>query len=345
MSWEGVWVSRADDNDQDQQLAKLYEQYDPKTVALVLNLKAGALKAKISRLEWSLATEALATGLLGLCTSPYDWRVGRRSVAAEDARAPSVPIGQRTERLADLIRYEAAVNIRIAADHMQGFSALLSAERSVLGAATLARGIFEACTWASAVIDPSVTQRERLRRIIMRRIVRLMAGMRETQMLAASNPDGVSLATAAVQAVENEADEHGTHLDPATEVEDLVTLAQQMGWKIRRRQRSIELDEPLSIDWLVKNLGQRAGVEQYVWGNGSALAHGEHTPLTVFLSELVQDTMEGRAPGWVTRLHATGSWAGPRLLLATFAEYTGHNQLLNEFREMDRHFWANSLKS
>lgn len=63
------------------------------------------------------------------------------------------------------------------------------------------------------------------------------------------------------------------------------------------------------------------------------------------LAALVQDDLSGNAPGWMVRLHSTGSWAGPRLLLATFAAYTGRNHLLAEFQEMARLFWDNSLQS
>ena len=329
------------DDDYSELVAVLVEKHDSETVQLFLKLQVSVLEAKIARLKWATSLDSLSLGLVGLSTSPYDWKARRGSTAATDVASPPVPIGGRVEPFADLLRYETAMNMRNAADQMQGLSALLLAQRSVIGSASLARGIFEASTWAAALIDPTVSQRERLRRLIMRRIARLMASIREGELLAASNPGGSAHAAATVEVME---DEHGSHLDPAQEIEDLVELAEGVGWKIQRRKRSIELDEALSIDWLVKNLGQRMGVEEYVWGNGSALTHGEHSALTASLVALVQDTMEMSVPGWITRFHATGSWAGPRLLLSTFAKYTGRNHLLAEFQEMDRTFSQNDLR-
>lgn len=335
-------MTHGDEEGSEAQLDEVLAQHDPDIVRLVLQVQLGAAKAKLSRLQWAESVEALAAGVGALCPLQNDWRVRRGSVAANDRSAPRIPIGSRSEPFADLLRYEAALNMRIAADHMQGFAALLRAERSLLGSATLARGIFESCTWAAALLDPHVPQVERLRRLLMRRIVRMMADIRERELLSTSNPQGAAQAAAEVR---EEEDEHGSHLDPATEIEDLVSLGEQLGFTIKRRLRSIDLDTALSIDWLVKNLGQSEGVEPYVWGNGSSLAHGEHGSLTVSLAALVQDDLSGNAPGWMVRLHSTGSWAGPRLLLATFAAYTGRNHLLAEFEEMARLFWDNSLQS
>lgn len=139
-------------------------------------------------------------------------------------------------------------------------------------------------------------------------------------------------------------DEHGSHLDAAQELADLESLAVSLGWPVKHRSKGIDVGGPLSINWLVKNLGQGVGIEDFVWGNASALTHGEHTPTTASLLALVQDTLDHKVPAWFMRLNATGSWAGPRLLLATFAAYTGRIYLAKEFQRMERLFWENSLK-
>jgi hypothetical protein len=52
-------------------------------------------------------------------------------VAALGASSSPVPIADRVEPFARLLRSEVALNMRNAADHMQGLAALLRAERAV----------------------------------------------------------------------------------------------------------------------------------------------------------------------------------------------------------------------
>ncbi|MGV9427419.1 hypothetical protein ACWDO7_24415 [Streptomyces sp. NPDC003656] len=85
-------------------------------------------------------------------------------------------------------RWKSSNNILGAADQHRGFAVLLRAEASLMGAVSVARGIFEACLWATAVIDPTITTDERLQRALTRRLARLSAGIRLKDMLG----DGVT---------------------------------------------------------------------------------------------------------------------------------------------------------
>jgi hypothetical protein len=89
--------------------------------------------------------------------------------------------------------------------------------------------MFESSTWAAALLDPNVSQKERLRRLLIRRLVRLRAELRGRELLAQSNPEGEAAATKAASAVP---DQHGSHLDPAQETRDLETVAALFGWRV-----------------------------------------------------------------------------------------------------------------
>jgi hypothetical protein len=310
------------------------EESGPLAADWMDQLQRGVQAAAQRRDEWAASLDVLASGLAALSDSD-EWKVRRRSAAAKDRDADDVVIGGRTEPFAGMLRYEACLNIRSVADHMQGLAVLVRAERSVLGSAAIARGMFEAAVWGAALLDSSVDQRERLRRLLMRRAARLMAVMREAEMMQASGAEA--------EAVTREVDEHGSHLDPAEEVDAIEAAATALGWKVKRRYRTLELDDRLTVDDLVPTLGKAIGVEEYVWRTGSAMFHGEHSPMTAAWGEIVQ-TMDGFAPAWLIQHNCMGSWAGPRVLLATFESYTGRTHLGQEFVAMSEAFWKTTVQ-
>lgn len=207
-----------------------------------------------------------------------------------------------------------------------------------MGAVSVARGVFEACLWATAVIDPTITTDERLQRALTRRLARLSAGIRLKDMLDDGGAD-------AGQFIEDDGDvddEHGTNRDPAKDIEDIVIYAKGRGWPVKKGRRASEIT-PLSIDWLSENLERRIGIEGYAWTSGSSMAHGEHAADTASWIELSQDL--GTAPAWLIQLWSTGAWAGPRLFLATLAGYTGRVSLGREYQRFEELFWTGGGKS
>ncbi|WP_404952047.1 hypothetical protein HFP69_13190 [Streptomyces sp. ARC12] len=293
-------------------------------------LHRGTQEAHERRDALAAAVDEIADGFTKLGLKP--WATGRKSPAREDMKAPDVLLGDRAEPAAKILRYESAVNILSAADQLRGFAVLLRAETSLMGAVSVARGIFEACLWATAVIDPTITTDERLKRALTRRLARLSAGVRLKDMLG----DG---ATDADHVIDNDGhidDAHGTNRDPAQDIADIVIYAKDRGWPVKKGRRASEIT-PLSIDWLSENLERRIGIEGYAWTSGSSMAHGEHAADTASWVELSQDL--GTAPAWLIQLWSTGAWAGPRLFLATLANYTGRTSLRREYPRFEELFW------
>lgn len=235
-----------------------------------------------------------------------------------------------------ILKYESAVNILSAADQLRGFAVLLRAEASLMGAVSVSRGIFEACLWATAVIDPTITTEERLQRALARRLARLSAAVRLKDLLGEDVTDSDHAAN------DEDDDAHGSSRDPARDIDDIVTYAKSQGWTVKKRRRAYEINRPLTIDWLVENLERRIGLEGYAWTSGSSMAHGEHAADTASWVELSQDI--GSAPAWLIRLWSTGAWAGPRLFLATLAQYTGKVSLGHEYKRFERAFWIVGIK-
>lgn len=303
---------------------------------IIDRLNRGTQEAHERRDALAVAVDEIADGFTQLGLKP--WKMGRKSPVREDMKAPDVLLGDRAEPAAAILRYEAAVNILSAADQLRGFAVLLRAEASLMGAVSVARGIFEACLWAAAVIDPTITTDERLQRALTRRLARLSAGIRLKDMLGG----GV---TAADQFIENDGDaddEHGINRDPAKDIDDIVSYAKSRGWPVKKRPRASEITH-LSIDWLSENLERRIGIEGYAWTSGSSMAHGEHAADTASWVELSQDL--GTAPAWLIRLWSTGAWAGPRLFLVTLANYTGRVSLGREYRRFEELFLKDGGKS
>ncbi|MER6627936.1 hypothetical protein ABT301_06820 [Streptomyces sp. NPDC000987] len=299
-------------------------------------LNRGTQEAHERRDALAAAVDEMAYRFTQLGLKP--WTMEPKSPAREDMKAPDVLLGDRAEPAATILRYESVVNILSAADQLRGFAVLLRAEASLMGAVSVARGIFEACLWATAVIDPTITTDERLQRALTRRLARLSAGIRLKAMLG----DGV---TDADQVIDNDGhvdDAHGTNRDPAKDIADIEIYAKGRGWPVKKRHRASEIT-PLSIDWLSENLERRIGIEGYAWTSGSSMAHGEHAADTASWVELSQDL--GTAPAWLIRLWSTGAWAGPRLFLATLAGYTGRVSLGREYQRFEKLFWDEEGKS
>lgn len=199
-----------------------------------------------------------------------------------------------------------------------------------MGAVSVSRGVFEACLWAAALIDPTITTDERLQRALTRRLARLSAGIRLQNLLGGD----ISNASRVVYEDEDE-DEHGSNRNPAEDIDDIVAYAEARGWLVRRGRRAPEIT-PLLIDWLAENLERRIGIESYAWTSGSSMSHGEHAADTASWIELSQDI--GTAPAWLIRLWSTGAWAGPRLFIATLDAYTGTVSLSREYQRVERMF-------
>ena len=198
-----------------------------------------------------------------------------------------------------ILRYEVNVNIFSAVDQLGGFAVLLRAERSLMGAVSVAHGVFEACLWSAAVLDPTLTTDERLQRALTRRLARLSAGIRLGHLLGKSGGIAANEKAHPVPARDKDESDDDTarNRDPAQDVQDITDL---------------------SIDWLAENLERRIGLEHYAWE---------------------QRILHGLATAWLIRLWSTGDWAGPRLLLATNAEYTGCISLSSEYQRFEKAFW------
>lgn len=207
-----------------------------------------------------------------------------------------------------------------------------------MGAVSVSRGVFEACLWATALIDPTITTDERLQRALTRRLARLSAGIRLQNLLGGdvSNADRV-----VDEDDDDDDDQHGNNRNPAEDIDDIVAYAKARGWPVRKGRRAREIT-PLTIDWLTENLERRVGVESYAWTSGSSMSHGEHAADTASWIELSQEF--GTAPAWLIRLWSTGAWAGPRLFLATLAAYTGKVSLGREYQRFERTFWDSEIK-
>lgn len=300
---------------------------DAYAVQIIERLTRATQEAHQRRDELAAAVDELATRFTTLGMKP--WKSTPESDARRDAEAPDVPLGERTESLAAILRYESAVNILSAADQLRGFAVLLRAEASLMGAVSVSRGVFEACLWATALIDPTITMDERLQRALTRRLARLSAGIRLQNLLGGDVSDATRVA-------DEDDDQHGSNRNPAEDINDIVAYAESRGWPVKRGRRAREIT-PLSIDWLTENLERRIGIESYAWTSGSSMSHGEHAADTASWIELSQDI--GTAPAWLIRRWSTGAWAGPRLFLATLAAYTGNESLCHEYQRFERMFW------
>ncbi len=287
-------------------------------------LQRGTQEARRRRDELADAVDELATGFTMLGKEP--WKFVQDSAAFRDNEAPDVALGERTESVANILRYESAVNIRSAADQLRGFAVLLRAEASLMGAVSVSRGVFEACLWAAGLIDPTISTDERLKRALTRRLARLSAGIRLQDMLGGEVSDNDR---------DDEDDQHGSNRNPAEDAEAIEAYANARGWPVKTGRRAKEITA-LSIDWLAENLEQRLGIESYTWTSGSSMSHCEHAADTASWIELSQDF--DIAPAWLIRLWSSGVWAGPRLFLATLAVYTGTASLSREYERLERLF-------
>lgn len=301
---------------------------------MVAQIHQGAREAHERRDALAVAVDEIASGFTQL--GRKSWKTVRRSPAREDLRAPGVQLGDRAVPVERILRYESAVNILSAADQLRGFAVLLRAETSLMGAVSVARGVFEACLWAAAVIDPTISTDERLQRALTRRLARLSAGIRLNKML------GVGVTDPEQSADDDADDEHGSNRDPAQDIDDIVTYAKSRGWSAKRSRRAVEITS-LSIDWLSENLERRVGIEGYAWTSGSSMAHSEHAADTASWIELTQDL--GTAPAWLIQHWSTGVWAGPRLFLETFEGYTGRMHLEREYQRFEKRFWDHGRKA
>lgn len=301
---------------------------------MVAQIHQGAREARERRDALAAAVDEIASGFTQLGLTP--WEMGRAGPACEDMKASDVQLGDRAVPVARILRYESVVNVLSAADQLRGFAVLFRAEASLMGAVSVARGVFEACLWATAVIDPTITTDERLQRALTRRLARLSAGIRLKDMLGGSVTDHKSTTG------DDNDDEHGSNRDPKQDIDDILTYAKSRGWPVKPGQRAPAIATRLSIDWLSDNLERRIGVEGYAWTSGSSMAHGEHAADTASWIELSQDI--GTAPAWLIQLWSTGVWAGPRLFLETLAGYTGKAHLKREYQRFEKLFWDDGSK-
>jgi len=190
-------------------------------------LNRSTQEAHQRRDELASVIDELATGFTTLGMEP--WKYTRKSDARRDLEAPDVPLGSRTESVAKILRYESVVNIRSAADQLRGFAVLLRAESSLMGAVSVSRGVFEACMWAAALIDPTITTDERLQRALTRRLARLAAGIRLQNLLGTDVSD-------ANRVVDEDQDDdlHGSNHNPAEDIDHIVVYAKERGWPVKK---------------------------------------------------------------------------------------------------------------
>lgn len=301
-----------------------------RAMQIIERLNRSTQDAHQRRDELAAAVDELATGFTKLGMGP--WKYTRKSDACRDATAPDVTLGERTESVVKILRYESAVNIRSAADQLRGFATLLRAEKSLMGAVSVSRGVFEACLWATALIDPTITTDDRLKRALTRRLARMSAGIRLQKLLG-----GVVSGGDQTNDEDEDEDEHGSNRNPAEVIDEIVAYAEARGWPATKRRRAQEITT-LSIDWLTENLERRVGIESYAWSSGSSMSHGEHAADTASWVELSQEF--DTAPAWLICLWSTGAWAGPRLFLKTLAAYTGKVSLDREYQRFERAFQA-----
>lgn len=300
------------------------EDPDPEILALVLKVEQEAREAGERRDTLAAAIEVIAEQFAVLAERRDVWPVADDSPASFDNRIALIPVGNGDESLSEVIRSEITINLLAATDQLRGLSVLIRAERSMIGAGVLARGVFESSVWAAALMDPAIDPVDRLKRALTRRVARLSAGIRIDGFLG-DDPVRSQNTDAAQQ-----------------QIEKIVLLAEALGWKVTRRKRGIEFDEPLTVNWLIENLNTTMGLEGYSWTTGSALAHGEHAAQTASAVAMFQGA--GFVPAWRIRFESTGAWAGVRLLLATFARYTGHVTLLDEFKAFEIAFWEVGIR-
>jgi hypothetical protein len=262
--------------------------------------------------EFAQTVEELAAGMKRFAAMA--WLPKRDSPAWADLKAPDLLLGAESDAVLDVVRGEVNVNLLSTADQLRGFAALVRAEVSVMGGVIVARGVFEACVFASALIDPTVDSEVRIQRALTRRLARLSAGIRIGGALGGSH------ALLAEDKAEADAD---------AEIRRIVGFAQGRGWKVRKGRRADEIGAPLTIDWLVENLEHRVGIGRYAWTSSSSMAHGEHAADTAQWIEMSSDFE--RSPAWLTALWSTGIWAGPHLFLKSREAYMGRAELVDEF--------------
>lgn len=299
---------------------------EQKIVEMFARVQEGKRYQRERRERVAETVETMADGIGKLGASEKWESTAARSAARLDQRALAVNLDDRVMPVVQLLREEAAVNILSAADQLRGFATLLRAETSLMGAVSVARGVFEACLWAAAVLDPAVDSDTRVQRALTRRLARIRAGMRLTQVL---NDVGEKREPTV-------APDHEEVL-PERQIEHIKEYAESRGWAFKKGRRAPYIEDQLSIDWLAENLEGRIGLEQYAWTTGSSMAHGEHAADTAGWMKLSQDI--GSAPSWLILLWSTGAWAGPRLLLATVSDYTGFTTMAEEYRRFASIFW------
>jgi hypothetical protein len=86
---------------------------DARARQIVERLHRGAQEAQQRRDELAAAVDELAAGFTTLGMKP--WKFTPDSDARRDAEKPDVALGERAERVAQILRYESAVNILSAA--------------------------------------------------------------------------------------------------------------------------------------------------------------------------------------------------------------------------------------
>lgn len=298
---------------------------------IIEELHRGKIVADEKRDQLAESVETLARGFTRIGAAR--WRARRKTPGNTDMRAPDLVLGSRVETVQDILRYETNVNILSAADQMRGFAVLLRAEASLMGAVSVARGVFEACLWAGAIIDPTVDSDTRVQRALTRRLARLSAGIRLQHILATSGETGIDSSSAD----DVQDDHHGSGRDPQNDIKDILDLARGRGWNVVKGGRAPSIGSRLSIDWLAENLEHAIGIEGYAWSSGSSMSHGEHAADTASWVEMSNEL--GTAPAWLIQLWSTGVWAGPRLFLASLEQYSGRTELAAEYAAFAGQFW------
>ena len=110
-------------------------------------------EARRRRDELADAVDELATGDITML-GKEPWKFVQDSAAFRDNEAPDVALGERTESVANILRYRVCGEHPEARRSASRLRSSPAAEASLMGAVSVSRGVFEACLWAAGLDRP-----------------------------------------------------------------------------------------------------------------------------------------------------------------------------------------------
>lgn len=236
--------------------------------------------------------------------------------SAREADTASGPVGLEDLSVADLVYEEVSVQVRVMNDLLRGYSGLLMTQRSLLGAVSIARGIFEASMWAAWILDAHASPALRTQRALNRTMAR------HTTTIA--NPfwasdEAIGQAEAALEAI--------------------LALGEARGWpSTQPKKRSLPpyfgAKKPTATDLARSHLGDPDAGPLF-WHHPSAISHGEHSAdVSGWLEMNVDHNM---APSWLTGIYTQGVGLGLYAFGRDLSEYLGRTTLWPETVMLVRH--------